>query len=907
MSLKKRMKWNFPGNKLKGEFYVKDANRINRLYFPLFNMQGFMSAITPELKGDIKTGQNTFLLEPQVSENILQTKNSRNFWIKTDNNIVWSVPGVSAEELAKKAKNKNSGNTNVVASPGAFRIERENKLLKIKASIEVFVPDNAPLEISIITLENTGNTPLHITATGAIPLYGRSADNLRDHRQVTTLLNKIEKNNQGIVLTPTMSFDERGHKTGDVSYSAHGFSDNDKALSGIVADLETFIGEGGSLEAPEMIYSNKDFKDHNFIDGRQTIAALQFDKVTILPEESTSFSIILGIHKKEDNINNTLTPYNSVDKSVRALKDTKDFWQKQTHRLTLKTNDPVFDNWFLWVSLQPVMRRVFGCSFLPDFGYGRGGRGWRDLWQDCLGILLTNPLEAKEILLNNIQGVRIDGSNATIIGNTPGEFIADRNNIPRTWMDHGVWPLLTIALYIEQTGDLDILLEKRPFFSDRFSHRSKQINPDWDENTGTKLKFENNEIFEAPIIMHLLIENLTQFYNRGENGNIKLEDADWNDGMDMAHNKGESVPFSAAYAENLSLLAKYMLKLDEQKITTIELPVELKELISNKKTSKELNNPKYLNEVLQNYFNKVSGKLCSQMEIFNIKDIAHDLINKSTILKTHIRKNEFLNTGKNKYFNGYYNNDGKKVEGLIQGKEQMTLTGQVFPIMSEVATISQCKASYKATRTLLKDKELKGYRLNTDFKKPMLNLGRAFSFSYGDKENGGFFSHMNIMFANALYKRGLVKEGFEVLNSIFLMSKTTDKSMMFPCIPEYFNSFGRGLYCYITGSASWMVLTMVTQVFGIKGQFGKLCFEPKLVKKQFNNDNLVFIETIFKGKKITVKYKNTKNLEYGKYHIKNIILNGANIDFLVQKDKAILNNAIFNNNQENFEFEVILG
>ena len=54
----------------------------------------------------------------------------------------------------------------------------------------------------------------------------------------------------------------------------------------------------------------------------------------------------------------------------------------------------------------------------------------------------------------------------------------------------------------------------------------------------------------------------------GENGNIKLEDADWNDGLDMAHNKGESVPFSAAYAENLSLLAKYMLKLDEQKTST---------------------------------------------------------------------------------------------------------------------------------------------------------------------------------------------------------------------------------------------------------------------------------------------------------------------------------------------------
>jgi len=31
---------------------------------------------------------------------------------------------------------------------------------------------------------------------------------------------------------------------------------------------------------------------------------------------------------------------------------------------------------------------------------------------------------------DNFAGVRIDGSNATIVGRQPGEFKADRNNIP---------------------------------------------------------------------------------------------------------------------------------------------------------------------------------------------------------------------------------------------------------------------------------------------------------------------------------------------------------------------------------------------------------------------------------------------------------------------------------------------
>lgn len=69
-----------------------------------------------------------------------------------------------------------------------------------------------------------------------------------------------------------------------------------------------------------------------------------------------------------------------------------------------------------WVSFQPILRRIYGCSFLPHHDYGKGGRGWRDLWQDCLALLIMNPDGVRQMLLDNFAGVRIDGSNATIIG-----------------------------------------------------------------------------------------------------------------------------------------------------------------------------------------------------------------------------------------------------------------------------------------------------------------------------------------------------------------------------------------------------------------------------------------------------------------------------------------------------------
>ena len=123
-----------------------------------------------------------------------------------------------------------------------------------------------------------------------------------------------------------------------------------------------------------------------------------------------------------------------------------------------------------WVSLQPVLRRIYGCSFLPHHDYGNGGRGWRDLWQDCLALLLMEPETARTQLLNNFGGVRMDGTNATIIGKASGEFIADRNNISRVWSDHGVWPLFTTLLYLDNSGDMDFLFEQQTYFKDRLCH-----------------------------------------------------------------------------------------------------------------------------------------------------------------------------------------------------------------------------------------------------------------------------------------------------------------------------------------------------------------------------------------------------------------------------------------------------
>ena len=85
------------------------------------------------------------------------------------------------------------------------------------------------------------------------------------------------------------------------------------------------------------------------------------------------------------------------------------------------------------------------------------------------------------------------------------------------------------------------------------------------------------------------------------------------------------------------------------------------------------------------------------------------------------------------------------------------LTSQVFAIMSKTAQKDQIESICKSADKYLFDRQAGGYRLNTNFHEEKFDLGRMFGFAYGEKENGAVFSHMAVMYGNALYKNGYAK------------------------------------------------------------------------------------------------------------------------------------------------------
>lgn len=860
-----------------GSFTIKQPENTSYLYFPLASETGLKSSVTPNLGGDAKMDQESFLLEPVSSENLHNNRSTRNFWCVTDHAEPYSAAGSSsAQETAKFSDMQDE--SELTAGFMWQTITRSPKAFPLSSAVTSFIPKDHNVEIMHVTIQNQSPAPRRLTAYAAIPVYGRSADNIRDHRNVTSMLHRIKTTSNGVFVCPTMSFDEKGHRPNHLIYYVAGCMGDGSPPESFYPTVEDFIGEGGSFTHPRSVYEQyPGCPASSSVAGKEAMGAFRFPPVLLSPGEAADYIIFLGVEKNEKDILEILDKFNTSGKVKKALDDTKSYWQNQVN-VAFHTAEENFDSMMKWVCFQPFLRRLFGCSFLPHHDYGRGGRGWRDLWQDCLSLLLMEPESVGRMIAANYEGVRIDGTNATIIGDGLGSFLADRNGIARVWMDHALWPLMTTSLYIDQTGDIDILAKQVSYFKDAQTMRGTEIDDLWDPDYGNRQRALAGEIYAGSILEHLLVQQLTAFYEVGEHNIYRLRGADWNDALDMASERGESVAFTCAYAGNLLELAAMIRLLDDVSTShTAELLEEILILLNH--DEEVFGDIDAKHNILSDYTRRCRHSVSGKRIVIPLSALSADLVRKANWLMEHLRNHEWIDASEEEgWFNSYYDNHGRAVEGIFDSHVRMMLTGQVFAIMSGTAADGQIRKIIKSADHYLYRREIGGYRLNTDFHELKYDMGRMFGFAYGEKENGAVFSHMSVMYANALYRRGFVKEGWKALKTLADTSLDPDISRIYPGIPEYFRSDGRGMYHYLTGAASWFMMTMITEVFGFRGENGNLVLYPKLLREQFDAEGTASVTASFAEKEFTVVYQNKEKKEFGSYIIGSAFCSGEELE-----------------------------
>lgn len=832
-----------------GSFHMQNPERSSYLYFPLAGESGLKASVTPLLGGDSKIDQNTFLLEPVSVEDLHNSKSTRNFWCVLDEKRVWSATGASAETEGLKGTPEEEES---VLDAGVMwhRVGRRSGKYSLASEITSFVScDRRTFEVMSVKVKNQGEEPVSFIPVAAIPFYARSADNIRDHRHVTSLLHRISVNRWGVEVTPTLTFDERGHRKNVLSYFVYGADGEGRGPEKCCPRTEDFIGEGGSFARPGGLW---ELEDSRWVTpgcetaGGEAVGALAFQRRTLAPGEEACFCICMGItpvEEREALRESLMREYGQVTGAEAALEKVQEDWREKIN-VRFETGDRNLDGYLYWVAFQPILRRMYGCSFLPYHDYGKGGRGWRDLWQDCLALLIMEPEGVRQMLLENYGGVRMDGTNATIIGQKRGEFLADRNNIVRVWMDHGVWPFITTRFYIMQTGDLSIFGEEVPYFKDRQICRGEDRDELWEPAQGTVQRSPEG-VVKGTVLEHILLQNITAFYDVGGHNHIRLRGADWNDAYDMAPENGESVAFTAAYAGNLEQLAELAERYGATVSEDMEFQREILSLLQDR--SDIYDSAVKKQEFIKAYYNSCRHELTGEKRKVSLAQVAETLRGMADWMKDHIRRTEWLETPDGSFYNGYYDNHKNRLEGSFPDGTRMTLTSQVFPIMSGTATKEQTERIAEAADRLLYEPKLGGYKLNTDFGEVKDDMGRAFGFAYGHKENGAVFSHMAVMYANALLQRGFVREGYKALDALYRQASDFEHSRIYPGLPEYFDDRGRGMYPYLTGSASWLLMTMVTEVCGVKGVYGDLVLQPRLVRELLDENRRLEVCLRFAG------------------------------------------------------------
>ena len=809
------------------------------------------NAVTPFFKGDVKTGQNSFLSVPVSVEDLHSCEWSRNFWVAVNGAEPWSVTGVGTGYLGEDEISCSARIT-----PGSFSVTRLNANLGLEAEVGVFAPEGScALEVMLVTLRNTGSKRVSFQPTYCIPAYCRSADNLRSHRQLTSLLHRVSGLRHGFRIKPTMNFDERGHQLNATGYFISGFDGAGHPPVGGWASSEDFCGPRHGLLRPDAVFHRlapRAFSAH-FEDGREAVGALRFADANLDPGESAEYVIILAVSDKDElpEIDRLGVP----GAAVKAKLATEERWHQLLDKVKLTTGESDFDQWFRWVQLQPFLRRLYGCSFMPDHDYGRGGRGWRDIWQDMLGLIMTDPAAARTDLVSFFSGIRWDGSNATIIGEKPGEFLSDRDGISRVWSDHGVWPWRTVKMYIDQTGDTGILFAMARYWQDRQIRRARNFDATWAPAHGTWQKDRDGRIVEGTVLEHILLQHYVAFFHVGEHNLLMLEGADWNDGIDMARTRGETVHFGAVYAGNMRTIADMLEQVRETDGTgAIALPAELKELMAFGQRPL-YGNWKAKRQHLDRFFDAVTPNLSGKRETVALVQLIADLREKADDVFARTRSQEWLEApGAGSFYNAYYDEQGMRVDGATADRGlQMNLAAQAMGLLAGLPDPAQVDAIIRSVNRILCQGITGLPALCTDTGGPYMALGRNFGYAYGNKENGAPFSHMVVMYAAGLAQNGRVAEAYRMLRLLYENCIASSRSRMFPGIPEYFEPDGRGVYCYLTGSAAWYVMVFITAILGVAARVGNLVISPNFAATGLTPADCI-IRLPFAGRRLVIRF-----------------------------------------------------
>ncbi len=375
----------------------------------------------------------------------------------------------------------------------------------ISAEVLFFVPLNFSGELHRVRIKNTANEKKSIKLFSCVEfcLWNAYDDMTNYQRNFSTGEVEVEKS---VIYHKTEYKERRNHFS---------FYSVNASLTGFDTDRDTFVGLYNGFEAPQVPVSGE--PQNSVADGWGPMAS-HCITVELNAGEEKEYDFILGyVENEEDDkweskgVINKKKAYDMIEEKGNpagvqaAFEEMQNYWSQLFTQYKLEHKDEKLSRMVnIWNQYQCMV--TFNMSRSASYfetGIGRG-MGFRDSNQDILGFVHQIPDRARERILD-IAATQFETGGAyhqyqplTKKGN---------NEIGGNFNDDPLWLIASVAAYIKETGDMDILKEMVPY--------------------------DNDESKAATLFDHLKRSFYHVVNNLGPHGLPLIGRADWNDCLNL--------------------------------------------------------------------------------------------------------------------------------------------------------------------------------------------------------------------------------------------------------------------------------------------------------------------------------------------------------------------------------------
>ncbi len=419
----------------------------------------------------------------------------------------------------------------------------------IENRITYFIPEAESLEVWLVKIKNTTNKKRNLS------VFAYCEWMLGDYRHelirqtIMELYNRVyfDKKKKAIIAYRTAEWEPFAIK----EYKHRNFLSWSLPVKSFDCQKDAFVGRYNTEENPQAVFKGKCI--NSTCCGEDAIGAMQTD-IILGPGEEKEFVVVLGRAKEEKYIVPALKKYLKISIAKKVLAKTKTLWDKRLGNMWVQTPDKDFNNLVnIWLKYQLYMTCFWGrdVSFYHEGTYG--GRGYRDNCQDAEGILSLNSKIALDKIRTLARLIRRDGTNARGWSDTFGPFSH------KAVKDNPMWLTSTVAAYIKETGNMEILKEKMPYLKDKWRDGSTREDIKWKKGA---IEDGKGSLFE-----HLYKQLQFTYHDTGSHGFPLIDHCDWNDGLDAVgiKGKGESVWIAIGLVRSLKLLSEMALLIGKKK------------------------------------------------------------------------------------------------------------------------------------------------------------------------------------------------------------------------------------------------------------------------------------------------------------------------------------------------------